>query len=376
MIIAVDASRCRSGGAKAHLLGIFSDYDPRESGVSEVYVWSYKELLDKLPERDWLKKKSHPMLEKGIFYQVLWQKFFLAQELRKYNCNAVLCTDAGTVSCPAPSVVMSRDMLSFEQGEMKRYFGSFAWLRLLALRYLQVASLRKATVPLFLTEYAAKCIQKYTGDLPNYVVIPHGISEVFRGTVKASDFNNDPIVCTYVSNADLYKHQWHVIRAVECLRSNGMDIKLNLVGARFGNLRALKLIEDAISLYDPKNEFVNLFDYVPHTDIPGVLRESDIVIFASSCENMPNTLIEAMASGVPIACSNRGPMPEVLSNAGVYFDPENHLSIAEALRTLINTPGLASQLAAIAHERAKKFSWKICAKNTWTLLASLKDMQK
>ena len=35
---------------------------------------------------------------------------------------------------------------------------------------------------------------------------------------------------------------------------------------------------------------------------------------------MPNTLVEAMASGLPIACSDRGPMPEVLGDGGVLFD--------------------------------------------------------
>jgi len=46
-----------------------------------------------------------------------------------------------------------------------------------------------------------------------------------------------------------------------------------------------------------------------------------------------NILVEAMASGLPIACSNRGPMPEVLGDAGVYFDPEDPHDIARALRT-------------------------------------------
>ena len=50
--------------------------------------------------------------------------------------------------------------------------------------------------------------------------------------------------------------------------------------------------------------------------MPEYLSKSNIFIFASSCENMPITLIEGMASGLPIACSDRGPMPEVLQDGG------------------------------------------------------------
>ena len=43
-----------------------------------------------------------------------------------------------------------------------------------------------------------------------------------------------------------------------------------------------------------------------------------------------------MASGIPIACSNRGPMPEILRDGGIYFDPENVDSIKDALELMIN----------------------------------------
>ena len=78
--------------------------------------------------------------------------------------------------------------------------------------------------------------------------------------------------------------------------------------------------------------------FVPHDDLPSLLAGADLFVFASSCENMPNTLVEAMAIGLPIACSDRGPMPEVLRDGGVYFDPENPESIAAAIETLIRDP--------------------------------------
>ena len=66
---------------------------------------------------------------------------------------------------------------------------------------------------------------------------------------------------------------------------------------------------------------------IPYHELHSEYKDADLGVFASSCENLPIILIEKMASGLPIACSNKGPMPEVLGSAGVYFDPENSYEI-------------------------------------------------
>ncbi len=86
----------------------------------------------------------------------------------------------------------------------------------------------------------------------------------------------------------------------------------------------------------------------------------DHFVFASSCENMPNTLVEAIAAGLPLACSRRGPMHEILGDTGLYFDPESHLSIAEAIRRLIDDPLLRDESAS----RARRPSQQSCPENS------------
>ena len=51
LIIGIDALRSKSGGAKAHLVGIISNLKPEDFGIKEVHIWSYDELLNKLPEK-------------------------------------------------------------------------------------------------------------------------------------------------------------------------------------------------------------------------------------------------------------------------------------------------------------------------------------
>ena len=167
---------------------------------------------------------------------------------------------------------------------------------------------------------------------------------------------------TYVSNVELYKHQWHVVRACAILKNEGVDLELNLIGHLDGHGK--KRLLNEVEGVDPCGDFINLCDFVEPDALPKILQNTDIFIFASSCENMPNTLIEGMAAGTPIACSNRGPMPEVLQDAGVYFDPEDSVSIAQALRMLITDSNLRQTMAKKAYERSQNFSWQKCTSQT------------
>lgn len=371
-VIGIDASRNRSGGAKTHILGILAAVDPRECGIAQVHVWSYEKLLRALPDAAWLVKHGPPELERSLLSQLWWQYRQLPRELKRYGCNVLLSTDAGSVCRFAPSIVMSRDMLSFEGREMQRYgLFTFARLRLFLLRHMQVGSLRRATGALFLTRYASDVIQQFTGTLRSVRVIPHGIGEHFRQQTASSGWSEPAqrIRCVYVSNADLYKHQWHVVKAVASLRKAGHPVSLRLVGG--GSGPAKRLLDQAIGEEDPTGTLVQILDAVPHGDIPAQLAMADVFIFASSCENMPNTLVEAMAAGLPIACSNRGPMPEILQDAGAYFDPEDPASIAAAIAALLEDPVYRIRLAKMAKALSGQYSWTRCATQTWAFLADV-----
>ncbi len=78
-----------------------------------------------------------------------------------------------------------------------------------------------------------------------------------------------------------------------------------------------------------------------------------------------------MTNFLPMACSHMGPMPEVLGDAGIYFDPEDANSIARVLRELMKSPDLRAQLAQAAFDRAQAFSWKRCADETFGYLAKI-----
>lgn len=377
MILGINACRARSGGGIAHLAGLLREAEPAAFGFGHVHVWSFASLLAALPDARWLVKHQPPELERSLFHQLWWERFTLPGELRKTGCSILLNVDAGSVCRFRPAVTMSRDMVSYEPGEIERYGISKARLRLIALRYVQNNSLKAADGAVFLTRYAAHTIQRSCGPLRNVTYIPHGVGEVFRTVEKDHSWpsaGERPIRCLYISNTLPYKHQWHVVEAVAQLRKRGFDLHLELVGG--GEGRAQARLEAQIAASDPDRVFVTQREFVPQNTLPGLLAQADLFVFASSCENMPITLLEAMAAGLPIACSNRGPMPEVLADGGVYFDPEDPESITAAIEGLIADLAKRTRLAARAKELSLQYSWTRCARRTFSFIAQIASRSK
>jgi glycosyltransferase involved in cell wall biosynthesis len=279
-----------------------------------------------------------------------------------------------------PIVTMSRNMLPFEWAEAKRYGVSFTTLRIIVLRWLQSKSFRRANGVIFLTNYAQNIVTKVTGELSGKKsIIPHGLNNRFLikpkeqfEIIKYS--NKNPYKLLYVSIIDQYKHQTNVVEAVSILRKKGYPVVLNLVGSSYPP--ALKRLLKKIKKLDKKNEFIRYYGSIPYKDLHKVYKESNLGIFASSCENMPNILIETMASGLPIVCSNKGPMPEVLGKDGLYFNPEEPYEIMSAIETLINNPELRYEKAIASFNSVQKYSWSICSKSTFDFLEIVSDEYK
>lgn len=366
IIVGIDASRNRSGGARAHIIGLLNEIESLPEEIGLVHIWSYKSLIDLLPHYSWLVKHTDPLLERALLLQIWWQYMKLPVEATKNSIDIMLNTDAGTVSRFHPAVTISRDMLSYEEGEIKRFGFSPARLRLFILKYVQNNSLKKSEGAIFLTKYASKVIQGYCGRIRNYKIIPHGVSRAFSVVTNNGLWRKeekDRIRCIYVSNIDLYKHQWNVVKAIKLLREKNYNLSISFIGSGYG--KAKRLFEKEVKKADPNKEFITQYGFVNHTEIPSFLAKSDLFIFASSCENMPNTLVEGMASGLPIACSDRGPMPEILNDGGIYFDPENYLSIAKAIEDLINDEQRRLTFSKKAKELSEQYSWSSCAKETF-----------
>ena len=74
--------------------------------------------------------------------------------------------------------------------------------------------------------------------------------------------------------------------------------------------------------------------------------------------------LEAMASGCPVICSNTSSLPEVVGDAGEYFEPLHQGSMMIAMENVLTSPKRHEGLRANGFIQASKFSWSKCAKET------------
>lgn len=375
--VGIDASNLRVGGGVTHLVELLRAARPQAHAFDRVTVWGGARTLDRLEDRPWLRRVHDPMLDRPLPYRVYWQRFRLAALARAAACDVLFVPGGSDASGFRPVITMSRNLLPFEWREARRY--GFSWLTLknVLLRVSQVRTFRSADGLILLTQYSRDVVMRAIGTSQGKVaVIAHGVDGQFRRPPRPQKEVGEysaarPFRLLYVSIVDAYKHQWHVAEAVAQLRAGGLPVALDLVGPAYGP--ALARLTKTLQRLDPDATFLRYLGAVPHAQLPELYRAADLNLFASSCENMPNILLEGMASGLPIACSNRGPMPEVLGAAGVYFDPEQPCQIAAAVRSLIESAALRSALAEAATERAQQFSWARCADETFAFLATVAE---
>ena len=372
--IGIDGSRNRSGGAKIHLIEIIKNFQNIKKRIQEVHVWANEELLNQIPDYHWLHKHKPLKNNSSIIKELYWQYFIFPKKLKKIGIDILLNTSAVTLNRFKPNVTMSRDMLSFEKGVIKNSGFSLGRLRLILIKYIQVISLKRADSVIFLTKYASKILQNFTGKINDYRVINHGISERFFIDNKKKIEKKNVLRCIYVSNIDFYKHQTNVVKALSKFKNN--DIELILVGGLGNGYPALieeKRLDKTMKQLGNESSFVKILGHIDYNELPKLYAQSDIIIFASSCENMPNTLVEGMATGLPIASSELGPMKEILKDGGIYFNPYYEKSIYEAVKTLVDNSSLRLKLSSKSYNLSKKFSWKKCSINTFNYLVETYD---
>lgn len=375
--LGIDATNIRQGGGVTHLTQLLTAGDPAVAGFSRVTVWACQATATTFPVRSWLTKQSSAWMESALPRRVLGQQFQLPRSVKNAGCD-VLFSPGGTLPSwsPVPTVTMSQNMLPFEPLEALR-FGRLNMMRLKMrlLRYSQSRSFNNADGLIFLTHYAETAVTRVLRNVPfSTALIPHGIEQRFlqfprpQRPLSACSKEN-PFRVLYVSSVLPYKHQVEVAHATSMLREAGMPIEMRFIGAPWASYG--RQFETLLDQLDPRHEFLLWSGAEPFDALHDFYQSADAFVFSSSCENLPNILIEAMAAGLPIACSNRGPMLEVLGDAGVYFDPELPASIADAVRLLALDQPLRSHLSESAWRKAKAYSWNRCASDTFAFIAQV-----
>lgn len=169
--------------------------------------------------------------------------------------------------------------------------------------------------------------------------------------------------------ANFWKHKNHEMLltsfGIACADARfNQDVRLVCTGAP-GERRDLIVAAAKAMLLDDRICFPG---YLPDDELSALVHNSGGLIFPSLYEGFGLPVIEAMASGIPVACSNTTSLPEVAAGAAILFDPRVPSEIAEAMINLISDLKRRETLIATGHRRADDFAdTDLMAREYWEI---------
>ncbi len=307
---------------------------------------------------------------KSLVHRSLWENFYLPFYLKTskadllYSVSGILPKFYIPRTCK--TAVICQNMIPFCPEELNRFDSFFTRLKFHIIKFSQIISFKKANLVIFISEFAYTTIAQkiLKNKVKSSTIIPHGLPDIFIPK-KVTDLKNPHQFeyVIYVSSMFEYKAQLELIDAWILLKKmRETNEKLILIGhneTSYGNKVKAKI--KANNLEDE----ILLKGHIEYTKLPHYYQNAKLNIFSSSCENCPNILLEALASGAATLCSNFSPMPEFAENAVQYFNPYNITETAEKIATLLENKKQREELSFKALDISKKYKWTTARDKTF-----------
>jgi glycosyltransferase involved in cell wall biosynthesis len=164
----------------------------------------------------------------------------------------------------------------------------------------------------------------------------------------------------YVGTIEPRKNVRGLLDAYARLRARRADAPRLVIAGRVepGSAGALAPMHQA-----PLAGHVEYRGYVPADEREALFKGAQAFVLPSFDEGFGIPALEAMAAGVPVVVSNRGALPEVVGDAGMFVDPDDEESLAAALDRMIGDADLRAGCVRRGLDRARQFTWTQTARD-------------
>ena len=307
---------------------------------------------------EWL---SNPLLN------VAWHQVVLPRLASRQDFAALFVPAASRrtpIWAPCPTIGTVHDLSSFH------IMGKYDQARTIYQERVLPAMLKRLTHIIAISESTKRDIQEYVGVPDERITVIHHAADTNAFFPKNKDDAAKAVqgygvrqpYAIYTSRIESpAKNHLRLIQAFEKLKTEAkIPHQLVLAGADWhGADEVHQAAESSRFAAD-----ILLTGFVRGKDLPDLYRGADMLVFPSLFEVFGFPILEAMACGVPVACSNVSSMPEVAGGATVLFDPLDVDSIAEGMLSILSSEDEAVEIGARGLERSREFSWEKTARLT------------
>jgi glycosyltransferase involved in cell wall biosynthesis len=287
-----------------------------------------------------------------------------AVKLRRDRPELLHVQYTAPLACPVPVVVSVHDVSFLEHPEY------FPLHRSLQLRLTVRRTIRKAARIVTGSEFSRDAIARGYGLDPDRIAVVHNAAAdcfhpVRRESALGETLNRFGIAAPFLlSVGDLQPRKNHVglIEAFARLIRANPDWPHELVLAGKDTWFAGRVHEAARRC--GVAERIRFVGFVSDDDLLHLYNACDLFCFPSFYEGFGLPVLEAMACGAAVACSNTSAVPEVADGAALLFNPYNADEIARAMQDLIQLPELRQRMQRLGAQRATHFNWQKTARET------------
>lgn len=348
------------------------------TGIKTYLTELIKVFPDVAPQHDFvlLDSATGPRPHSSIINKIInhikyfyWKEIELPQKAREMDCVAIFCVDYVVplqIFYKGIRVPVFHDSSFWENPQHYNLFWRFL------MNIFAVPAAKTASVVITTSEFSKREICKNVGiNLNKLVPIPEGAKEsichplsVGRKNEILEKFgieNNTPYIL-HVGVLEKRKNLPTLIEAFGNISDSVDNLHLVLVGPPGPRAN----LDDSSEIYriisdKGLEERVVLPGYVSDEELQAFYQGASVYAFPSKREGFGLPVLEAFSNNLPVVASTAGSLPEVVGDAGLYFNPDDVVLLGEHLSNVINNHSLRKTLISKGKERLTHFDWRISA---------------
>jgi glycosyltransferase involved in cell wall biosynthesis len=260
---------------------------------------------------------------------------------------------------PCPQVTVFHDL------QHKRHPEYFRWFDLPFWNFFLYWSAQISRLVLADSEATARDLVRYYR-LPQWKlrVVPLGVDPAFFDI--AARRRAEPFLLS-ASTLHPHKNLDGLLRAFAEFRRSKPEYRLVICGLHGFFTGPLHELRESLGLANA----VDFPGWIPRADLHDLFARASAFVYPSLFEGFGLPVVEAMAAGVPTACSNIEPLSWIAQDAALQFDPRDTNAIAAAMLRLVDDADLRARLERAGPLRAAEFSWRKTAEATLRALGEV-----